>query len=266
MSETFLEFTWFDLLDITLLSILFYYLFLIIRGTKGVQLLKGLIIVFLATFLARLLGFRTLNWFLEKVLAFGALAILIIFQPEFRNALVRLGEGGFFSGKEGLSKEKIDQIIQAAFKLAKERHGALIALEVKVGLGDYLATGKTLDAEISKELLITLFNPGSLLHDGAVIISRNKISGAGCILPLSERPNFDPRLGTRHRAALGLSEQTDSLVLVVSEEKGSVGLARNGILYPDLSPERLSEIIGNTFGIIKKSEDEQKTDKKVDKE
>lgn len=252
------EFSWIDLLDIAVLAVLFYYLFLIIRGTKGVQLLKGLIIIFLAMFLSRILGLRGLNWFLEKVLAFGALAILIIFQPEFRNALVRLGETGFMGEVSGLSSEKIHRIVTAVFRLAQERKGALIAIERKVGLADYLPSGKLVEADISEELLLTIFHPGSPLHDGAAIIAQNKIAGAGCLLPLSERTDIDPALGTRHRAALGLSEQTDSLVIVVSEEKGVVSLAKDGQFIFYLTPERLTKILSDAFMIRRKKHNEKR--------
>jgi diadenylate cyclase len=242
------EFSWLDLLDVALLSILFYYLFLIIRGTKSVQLLKGLIIIFLATFLSRMLDLRTLNWILEKVLAFGALALLVIFHPELRNALVKIGESGSFEKTSGLSKEKIDEIVRAIFQLAKERRGALIALEGKVGLADYVPSGKAINGEISRELLLSIFSPASPLHDGAVIIAQNKILAAGCILPLSEKMTFNPLVGTRHRAGLGLSEQTDSLVLIVSEEKGFVSSAQNGNISYNISAEEtigmLNEILG----------------------
>lgn len=242
------EFYWLDLLDIAFLSVLFYYLFLIIRGTKSVQLLKGLIILFLATFLSRILDLRTLNWILEKVLAFGALALLIIFHPELRNALVKIGESGSFEKAAGLSKEKVDEIVRAIFKLAKERQGALIALEGKVGLADYIPSGKMINGEISRELLLSIFHPTSPLHDGAVIIAQNKILAAGCILPLSEKMTFNPLVGTRHRAGLGLSEQTDSLVLIVSEEKGFVSAARNGNISYNISVEETTRMLNEALG------------------
>ena len=254
MLSPLLEFTWIDLLDIGLLSVLVYFIFSILRGTKGVQLFKGLVIVFLAMFLSRILGLRTLNWFLEKMLAFGALAILIIFQPEFRNALVRLGEADVLDKVHGLSPEKVGmspgklkEIVAAIFQLAQEGKGALIALERKVGLADYLSSGKRIDAEISRELLLAIFNPGGPLHDGAVIIAGDKIIGAACLLPLSERTDLEPTFGTRHRAALGLAEQTDSVIIVVSEEKGTVALAKDKQLTLSLSADRLTRILNNIF-------------------
>jgi diadenylate cyclase len=252
------EFYWLDLLDIALLSVLFYYLLLIIRGTKSVQLLKGLIILFMATFLSRILDLRTLNWILEKVLAFGALALLIIFHPELRNALVKIGESGSFEKAAGLSKEKVDEIVRAIFKLAKERQGALIALEGKVGLADYVPSGKKIDGEISKELLLSIFHPTSPMHDGAVIIAQNKILAAGCILPLSEKKTFNPSVGTRHRAGLGLSEQTDSLVLIVSEEKGFVSCARNGNISYNISAEKTIDMLNEALGAAAKAAKEEK--------
>lgn len=253
------KFYWLDLLDIALLSVLFYYLFLIIRGTKSVQLLKGLIILFLATFLSRMLDLRTLNWILEKVLAFGALALLVIFHPELRNALVKIGGSGSFEKTAGLSKEKVDEIVRAIFQLAKERHGALIALEGKVGLAEYVPSGKVINGEISRELLLSIFNPTSPLHDGAVIIAQNKILAAGCILPLSEKMTFNPLVGTRHRAGLGLSEQTDSLVLIVSEEKGFVSSARNGSISYNISVEETTGMLNEALGAAtKESKNENK--------
>lgn len=243
MAEIIADLGWIDLLDVSILAVLFYYLFLVIRGTRGVQLLKGLVIIFLAAFVSRLVGLRALNWFLEKVLAFGALAVLIIFQPEFRNTLIRLAEPGFPGGSPGLGRERIKAVVAAVFYLARHRRGAIIVFEKRVGLGEYISTGTPLDAEISQALLCSLFNPESPLHDGAVIVSGGRAAAAGCLLPLTDRSDLDISHGTRHRAALGLSEQTDALSVVVSEEKGTVSVARRGRLMADLDPERLTRIM-----------------------
>ncbi len=244
-----------DILDILLLTVIFYYLFLFIRGTRGVQLLKGLVLIFIVTFLVRLLDLRTLTWFLEKVLAFGALAILIVFQPEIRNALTKLAEPDFFISGVGVNRENIQKIVAAVFELVREGRGALVVIERNVGLLDFAETGTPINAEVSKELLVSLFAPRSTLHDGAVIISKNRIISAGCLLPLSERQELDPSLGTRHRAALGLSEQTDSLVLIVSEEKSMVSVAKGGNIFYHLTPEKLTRMLE---GIMLKSSRKRK--------
>lgn len=243
MTAVIAELGFVDLLDITILAVAFYYLFLLIRGTRGVQLLKGLVLVFLVAFLSRLAGLSTLNWFLEKVLAFGALAILVIFQPEFRNALIRLAEPGLLRQSPGQQSRRAAAIVAAVFYLARLRHGALLAFERRVGLAEYRESGTPLDAEISQPLLCALFDPGSPLHDGAVIISGGRVAAAGCLLPLTERGDLDISLGTRHRAAIGLTEQTDALVVVVSEEKGTVGLVRRGRLVMGVDPEHLARVL-----------------------
>ncbi|OPZ89072.1 MAG: DNA integrity scanning protein DisA [candidate division TA06 bacterium ADurb.Bin417] len=206
-------------------------------------------VIFLITFLSQVLGLPSLQWVLEKVLAFGTLALLIIFQPEIRNALVRIGGPVFFNNPARISAENVEEIIEAVFQLAREKKGALVVLEGEVGLAEYLASGKPVDSELSKELLLCLFHPASPLHDGAVIISQNRIAGAGCFLPLSDRTDFAPSVGSRHRAALGLSEETDSLVVIVSEESGLVASAHGGRLEERLDPVRLRRLIQETFKV-----------------
>lgn len=234
--------------DILLVWYVIYKLFMIVKGTKAVQLLKGILVIAIVTWLSDLLQLRTLNWMMEQVLLYwGVLAIIIIFQPELRRALEHLGRGRFFSrsvNKEEEEQEKIvESIVKATDYMAKRRIGCLISIERETGMEDYIETGIPLNARITSELLINIFIPNTPLHDGAVIIQKDTITAAACYLPLSESPFISKELGTRHRAAVGISEVTDSLTVVVSEETGSISLAKNGELHRDLTLELFREML-----------------------
>ena len=185
----------------------------------------------------------------EQVILWGFLAIIIIFQPELRRALEQIGRGKFFS-RSGLREEDnqertVEAIIKAVDYMAKRRIGALISVERETGMGDYIETGIEMNSKISSELLINIFIPNTPLHDGAVILQKDLVAAAACYLPLSESPFISKELGTRHRAALGISEVTDSLTVIVSEETGGVSLTKNGELYRDLNKEEFRELLTN---------------------
>lgn len=245
------------IVDIILVWFVIYKLIMVIRGTKAVQLLKGIFVIITVWFVSDLFNLNTLRKMMETVIYWGFLAIIIIFQPELRRALEQLGRGRFFSRSTMHEDEeqikRVETIVEAVSYMAKRRIGALISIERETGMTDYIETGISMNSVLSSELMINIFIPNTPLHDGAVIIQRNQIAAAACYLPLSESPFISKELGTRHRAALGISEVTDSLTIVVSEETGSVSVTKNGELYRDLSGEEFQELlekelIANTKG------------------
>lgn len=251
----------FDLLintiDILLVTYLIYKLIMVIKGTKAVQLLKGIFVILIVTLISEKLEFQTLNWIMQQILSWGVVAFVIIFQPELRRALDQLGRGRFFSrtgNKEDEEQEKIvESIAKATDYMAKRRIGALISIERETGLADYIETGIPLNANISSELLINIFIPNTPLHDGAVILQKNSVAAAACYLPLSESPFISKELGTRHRAALGISEVTDSLTVIVSEETGAISLTKNGELHRDLKLDKFKELLSAELLVVEKS-------------
>jgi len=236
-----------NLLDILLVWFLIYKLFNIIRGTKAIQLLKGIFVIVVVRSLASLLGLNTLQWLTEQVMTWGVLAIIIIFQPELRRALEQLGRGKLFtrnnSPEDNEQERLVEEIVKASAYMAKRRIGALISIEKETGLGDYIETGIPLEAHISSELLINIFIPNTPLHDGAVILQDNRVEAAACYLPLSESPFISKELGTRHRAAIGISEVTDCITIVISEETGSVSITKSGELYRNLDQETFRKML-----------------------
>ncbi len=230
--------------DILLVYYVAYRVFLAVRGTRGVQLLRGLVVILVLYAVSSPLP--TLHWLMRQLLLPGIIAIIIIFQPELRMALERLGRGRLLGGTFSIFEredqtEVINTVVDAAEELAERRVGALIVLERNTGLVDVTRTGKAIGGRVSVELLCTLFYPHSPLHDGAVVICGNEIVAAGCVLPHSESPGLAASTGMRHRAGLGLAERTDAAVVVVSEETGQISLAVNGQLSPDLGRAELSE-------------------------
>lgn len=244
---------WQDVVDIVIVSFILYRLFLLIKGTRAVQLLKGLVVLLIFYTVFRWLDLKTVTFLMQNAAILGAFAIPVIFQPELRRALTHLGQGGilfpsetlFVKGKEYFGL--IDLLVQAAKQLSHQQIGALIVLERKTGLKEFVETGTPVDALLSTELLLTIFHPGSPLHDGAVIARANRILAAGTLLPLSEnvRGGISSRqhLGTRHRAALGLSETCDAICLIVSEETGDISVAIGGRLHRHLSEESLQKLL-----------------------
>ena len=238
-----------NIVDILLVWFVIYKLIMIVRGTKAVQLIKGIFVILVVRLISEYLNFQTIFWITDQIILWGFLAIIIIFQPELRRALEQLGRGKFFarsgSREEDSQERVVESIIKAVDYMAKRRIGALISVERETGMGDYIETGIELSSKISSELLINIFIPNTPLHDGAVILQKNRVAAAACYLPLSESPFISKELGTRHRAALGISEVTDSLTVIVSEETGSVSLTKNGELHRDLSKEAFREMLAN---------------------
>ncbi|GAE27365.1 hypothetical protein JCM9140_3500 [Halalkalibacter wakoensis JCM 9140] len=236
-----------QIIDILLVTYVVYKAIMIIRGTRAVQLVKGITVILAVWFLSRFLGLRTLEFLMNQTFTYGLLAIIIIFQPELRRALEQLGRGRFFSSRtvpqDDSAKKSIDAIVKASSYMGKRRIGALMSIERETGMTDYVETGIQMNAHLTSELLINTFIPNTPLHDGAVIIKGNTILAAACYLPLSENPFISKELGTRHRAALGVSEVTDCITIIVSEETGSISLTRNGELHRELDEENLRHLL-----------------------
>jgi diadenylate cyclase len=249
--DTFLQGRWTSIVDILLVAVLVYWLFILIRGTRAVRIVIGLSILYLVYLVAQALDLVLLSRLLQTGAVVGLFAIVVVFQPELRRALEQIGRFGslnrFFVSSEVTQAERVaGQVSRAARLLAGSRHGALIVIERDTGLQD-LATesGVPLDADLRAELLVTIFYRGTALHDGAVIISGNRILAAGVLLPLSQNVMDSERYGTRHRAAIGISEQTDAVIVVVSEETGSISLVLRGRIERNLTEEQLRRRILN---------------------
>lgn len=239
-----------DAIDILIVAYAIYRLLLLIRGTRAVQLLKGIFVILLATALSSVFHLTTVNWLLNKLWTVGLIAILVVFQPELRRALDHLGRGGFFSvswkstsSQEDEFHELIAETVKATQVLAKAKIGALMVMERTTGLTEYIETGTLVEGRVSSQLLINTFIPNTPLHDGAVVLKGNRLISAGCFLPLTENRNLDKELGTRHRAALGVTEQSDAVAVVVSEETGKVSIAVDGVLTRDLSENALYALL-----------------------
>lgn len=239
---------WKSIVEILLLWGLFYSILAYFRGTLGIQLLKGLAVIAIVFIVTQQFQLRTINWMLTKFLAISVIGLLIIFQPELRRALSRLGEQHFF--KTPLREESmIQEILQSCAVLSGRKIGALIAIEKEIGLKPYIESGVSLDCLITSEILNTLFMSNAPLHDGAVIIESGRIAAAGCLLPLTQNPHISRTYGTRHRAAIGLTEETDAVVIVVSEESGSISIASRGHLSTDLGREGFGDLLReNLYG------------------
>jgi diadenylate cyclase len=233
-----------DVIDVLVTSVLIYYALLLIRGTRAVQILTGILVLLGLLGVATLLHLYLLGTILRLLVVGAAVTIPIVFQPELRRALEQIGRGGLFrmeSERSELGRGEdpiIALLARTAFLLGRKRWGALIVIEQQSGLKEYCETGTILRAAVSEELLLTIFVPASPLHDGAVVIREGRVEAAGCFLPLSEQARARTRLGTRHRAALGLTEQTDAVVLVVSEETGAITIARAGLLSRPVDEEQ----------------------------
>ncbi|MFC2947425.1 diadenylate cyclase CdaA [Virgibacillus sediminis] len=239
--------------DIALVWYVLYKLIMLIRGTKAIQLLKGIAVVLAVWLISILFDLQTVQWITNQAILWGFLSIIILFQPELRRALEQIGRGNLFSrnarSEEEVIENNIEAIIQSAKYMAKRRIGALISIERETGVGEYAETGIPINGKLSHQLLTNIFTPNTPLHDGAVIIKKNEIAAAACYLPLSESPFISKELGTRHRAAMGISEVTDALTIVVSEETGDISCTKNGELFRDLNEDRLREILFNNLSL-----------------
>lgn len=239
---------WVDLLDIAVVAYVFYRLMLLIRGTRAVQILTGLAVVLLAFYVAEAFGLLTLQWILSNFLSSIILVIVVIFQADIRRALAQVARNPFLFGTDPEGDEPVlDEVVKAAAAMAAQRVGGLVAIERKTGLRDYVDVGTTVDAAVSKELILAIFWPNSPLHDGAIIIQKGRVSAAGCFFPLTTNPSVQRELGTRHRAALGLTEETDAVVVAVSEETGSISLVVVGRISRGLDAGSLKKSLYEIF-------------------
>ncbi len=243
----FLSFTFLDLVDIAIVSFIIYKVYQIIKGTIAAQIFLGLVIVLLFSFIAQAGNLKALGWLLKLVTDIWVIAFIILFQPEIRRFLLLLGKKPFTSRffKNMPSKKNVPDILtEAAFELSQHQHGALIVIERTVGIKSFIDTGEPINAKVSVNLLRSIFYPRSPLHDGAVVIQNDEIVAARCTLPLSQTTSVDKiSLGMRHRAGLGITEQSDVLSLIVSEETGSISVAEDGKLYRGLSKESLRRLL-----------------------
>ncbi len=237
------------IIDLTIVIFLLYCFLKVVRGSRAWQLIKGIAFFIVATWISGLLNLKILNWILTGIMNLGVIAIIVIFQPELRRALEQLGTNKltqFFGIDKDLAtktKEDIYKVVIAAVELSKTKTGALIVLERDIKIQDIISTGIPMEAEVSPQLLVNIFEPNTPLHDGAVIISGNKIAAAACVLPLSDDKDISKELGTRHRAAIGISKESDSIVVVVSEETGKISVAKDGTLIADVREDVLKKIL-----------------------
>lgn len=239
---------WQDILDIILVALILYRVLLIMKGTKAVKMLTGLVFLLMAFVLAKYLGLYTMDWLIQSLWAQIVLAIIILFQPEIRKTLAQMGEARFlpsFTSAEEL--RSFEEIVKAAVALSNRKMGALIVIEKETDLKDFIEMGTQLDAKVSRELLLSIFHPTSPIHDGAIIIRGNRVIAAGCFLPLTLSSELSRAFGTRHRAGIGLTEDTDAVVIIISEETGSITTATGGKLHKNLDPAGLRDFLTDNF-------------------
>lgn len=245
-----------DVIDILIVAYIFYKIFMFIKDTRAAQVLKGIILLLVVTQLSDTFRLHTLYWILVNALQIGLLAACIIFQPELRAGLEHIGRAKFkFFGKntynnsQKMMNRTIEEIVESLYSLSRQKIGALIIMERQTKLGDIINTGTILDAEVSRQLLINVFIPNTPLHDGAVVIRDSKVKAAACFLPLTQSKDLSKDLGTRHRAGVGVSEVSDCITLIVSEETGDVSIAKAGKLYRNISKERMTNILRSNLKV-----------------
>jgi diadenylate cyclase len=240
--------TWNDVLDILLVAIIIYQVLVLLRGTRGAQMALGTIFVIVFYYLSRRWQLETVQWILTNLFPYFFLAIIIIFQAEIRRGLMSIGKNPFWRSLSPMRISDVyDEIVLTATSLSSQHIGALIVMEREIGLKNYIESGIALNSQLSYDLLITIFNPHTPLHDGAVIVQRDKIAAATCFLPLTLDPRLSKELGTRHRAAIGITEETDAVAVVVSEETGAISVAVGGNIERDLDGEKLKAILYKLF-------------------
>jgi diadenylate cyclase len=249
------EFRWIDIVDITLVAIIVYCILLWLQGTRAFTLIRGFLLILLVYVIGRFFGLYTINWLFDRFAAIIVIMLVILFQPELRRMLERFGRGRFL-GALGIAAVHrgsyyVRHIVRAVEQLAEEKTGALIIIERVTGMTEYLESGIRLDSLISAELILSIFSPKSPLHDGAVIIQGERVLAASCLLPISESRLLDKRLGTRHRAAVGISEVSDALAIVVSEKTGIISFAENGYLTRYLTKDLLEEKLFSLYKVEK---------------
>ena len=241
-------------LDIGIVSYVIYRVIILVRETRAMQLIKGILFIMVAARLSDLLHLRTLAYLLNNTISYVAFAVVVLFQPELRRVLEQIGRNkfsNFFNFEEESSTIKttavIEEIIKAVTEMSKTKTGALIVIEMKTKIGEIINTGTEIDSHVSSELLINIFTPNTPLHDGAIIIRSNKLKAAACFLPLTDNPNLSRELGTRHRAAIGISEVSDAIAIVVSEETGKISFALNAGLTRNLTPDMLRKAMNKNL-------------------
>ena len=235
---------WIDLLEIGIVSVLIYRILLVVRGTRAVQMLFGILFLGVVYFIALVVGFRVIQRLLEASFQYGTIAALVVFQPEMRVALTRLGQNRLITLLSPTREARaVDDLVKGVVELSASSIGAIVAVQRETGLRDYASTGRAVEAKLSPDMLRTIFIPGSPMHDGAVIVVGDTITAAGVLLPLTLNPVPDPSLGTRHRAAIGLSEETDAVVIVVSEETSRISVCHRGKIEMNVDAERLRKLL-----------------------
>ncbi len=254
------------IIDIFIVSFLTVQIVKILKGSRAMQLVKGIIFLLVITWLSSIFNLKILNYILTTVMTYGVILLIILFQPELRRALEQLGSSNKLTRYFGLekdiiskTKEDIYKIGIAVMELSKTKTGALIVIERDIKLKEIISTGVTINAEISPQLLVNIFTPNTPLHDGAVIISENKVAAAACMLPLASDGNIARELGTRHRAAIGMSKESDAIIVVVSEETGKISIAKEGTLIADLKEEALKKILISNIITKRFKEEDKKT-------
>ena len=252
------QFGWNDLIEVTIIAYFFYRLLLLLRRTQAMRMVWGLVVLGLFGMFASLVGFQTLDWLLSNVYAYIVIAIIVLFQNEIRRLLTQLGRTAYFRSMRRGAIDPIDEIVTAAAGMGANHHGAIIVFEREMSLSQYAEGGIALDATASYDLCVSIFNPGAPLHDGAVIMRQGRVAAAACFLPLTRNPQLSRELGSRHRAAIGISEETDCVALVVSEETGKISIVFDGQLSRGLDPvtlaERLRELLSLDDLAVEKEE------------
>ncbi len=237
-----------DIVDMAIVAVVFYKLYMLIRETRAEQLIKGILVLLIATQISEWLQLHVINWILKNTMTVGLIALLIVFQPELRRALEHIGRTRFLTKsivdiEEEEIKNTVRELVEAVEFLSIQKMGALVIIERETGLSEIIETGTRINGKISCELLINIFIPNTPLHDGAVVVRKDQVLAAGCLLPLTDNPNISKSLGTRHRAGIGITERSDSMAVIVSEETGDISIAEHGKIRRFLDIENLSRIL-----------------------
>jgi diadenylate cyclase len=239
---SFIKFTLADLIDVALVAFLFYRVLILMKGTRSAQIVLGVFLLFFISFLAFWFRLEGLKWLITNIATVGILVLVIVFQPELRNGLAQIGHSKLFRVFFRYEKSKtLDELVRAAVRLSQMRYGGLVVIEREIGLKDLIETGKAVNAEISADLLVTIFTPYTPLHDGAAIVQGDYVVAVACTLPLTQNPRYAKLFGMRHKAAVGVTEESDAIVMVVSEETGKISIAYKGVLYENVDKSTLKE-------------------------
>jgi diadenylate cyclase len=233
--------TWWDVLDILIVAILIYELLKLIRGTRAVQMAVGIASIIGLFYLSRGLGLETLNWLIRNIIGYVVFAVIVLLQADIRRALVHLGRGRLFRrlDRKVSDDDTVEELVTAATTLSAKKIGGIVVIERSIGLRNYIESGIPLDAKLTYDLLVSIFQPTSPLHDGAVIVQGDRVAAAACFLPLTTNPRLSRELGSRHRAAIGVTEENDAVAIVISEESGRISIVEDGDLEYDIDAERL---------------------------